>query len=296
MKSHKFLLVLTVAVLVSLMVVVWFYPSTGDFRSDNPFWNGLEAFSDRFQASPLQSLNSLPAKATGTALVVVPYLPFTKSELERLKSYVSLGGTLVLLDDYGYGNEISEYFGLKFRFAQGVLMDPAFNYKNKQLPRVTRFGAVPVSRDVTSITLNHATSLSGVLDSEVMAWSSWFSFLDLNSSSVWDEGEPKGPLPVAAGWPVNEGYVVAVSDPSILINSMEGMEDNYRFIQSLMEIQYPQPQILVDQSHLPGARLDEAKGTLETIRSWFSSPLGISALVLVILAVALSPLWRRKNS
>lgn len=296
MGLRRFLLVLTLAIVVLLAVVVWFYPSSEDFRTENPFWNGLKAFSEQFQASTINSLDSLPAEPEGTSLVLVPYLELTESEMKKVRDYVSHGGTLMLLDDYGYGNEVLEYLGIDPRFTQGALMDPIFNYKNKRLPRVTDFGAVPVAEDVESIVLNHATSLSGVLESEVVAWSSRFSFLDMNHNSAWDEGEPKGPLPVAAALPVNKGYVVLVADPSILINSMEGMEDNYGFIESIIESQDLQPEVLVDQSHLPEASLDEAKGVLERIRSRLSSPLGISALTVVALIVVLSPLWRREGS
>ena len=297
MGLRRFLLVLTLAIVLVLAVVVWFYPSSEDFRTENPFWNGLKAFSEQFQASTINSLDSLPAEPEGTSLVLVPYLELTESEMKKVRDYVSHGGTLILLDDYGYGNELLEYLGVDLRFTQGALLDPLFNYKNKRLPRVTDFGPVPVAEDVGSIVLNHATSLSGVLESEVVAWSSRFSFLDLNHNSVWDEDdEPKGPLPVAAALPVNKGYVVLVADPSILINSMEGMEDNYGFIESIIESQDLQPEVLVDQSHLPEANLDEAKGVLARIRSRLSSPLGISALTVVALIVVLSPLWRREGS
>lgn len=296
MGLRRFLLVLTLAIVVVLAVVIWFYPSSEDFMTENPFWNGLKAFSERFQASTINSLASLPAEPEGTSLVLVPYLELTESEMKKVRDYVSHGGTLMLLDDYGYGNELLEYLGVDLRFTQGALLDPLFNYKNKQLPRVTDFGAVPVAEDVESILLNHATSLSGTPESEVAAWSSRFSFLDMNHNSTWDEDEPKGPLPVAAGLPVNEGYLVLVADPSILINSMEGMGDNYSFIEGIIESQDPQPEVLVDQSHLPEASLDEAKRVLERIRSRLSSPLGISALTVVALIVVLSPLWRREGS
>ncbi len=173
-------------------------------------------------------------------------------------------------------------------------MDPLYNYKNKRLPRITHFGAVPVAEDVESIVLNHATSLSGVSGLEIIAWSSRFSFLDLDNSSIWESKEPKGPFPIAAALPVDEGYMVLVADPSILINSMEGIADNHTFIEAMVKIQDQQPTILLDHSHLPSASLDDAKDVLATTRSWFASPLEISGLAVVALIVVLSPLWRKR--
>jgi len=224
-------------------------------------------------------------------LIVIPYLDFTEAELDKLKDYVLKGGTLLILDDYGYGNKILEYFGLSQRFSGAPLLDPLFNYKNKQFPKVMDF--TPEIEGVEGILLNHASSLSGVSEEEVLAWSSQFSFLDLDNNSAWDEGEPMGPLPVAAHIKLSEGNIVLVADPSILINSMD-MEDNYRFIKKLIEIENPNPVVFIDQSHLPGAALDEAKGVLATVQANLRTPLGTIGLIAVILILILRPVWRRR--
>ena len=290
---RKFLLILAGAIIVMLALLVWFYPSSEDFRSDNPFWNGLKAFSEQSGSSLLESLDDLPLKSEGSALLLVPYVQFTDTDLRRVSDYLSGGGTLIVMDDFGYGNQVLEYLGLDQRLTQDLLADPLFNYRNEVLPKIVDFAPVAIMENVDSIVLNHATTLSGASESEVVAWSSRFSYLDLNGDGTWQQDEPKGPFPVAAAAQAGGGYIVVVADPSILINSMEGMGDNYTFVEGIAEIQGPQPKILIDQSHLPEASLDEAKGFLTTVRERLASPIGMSILVALILVVILGPLWRR---
>jgi hypothetical protein len=293
LNPRKLLLILTLVIVLSLIAVVWLYPPNGDFRADNPFWNGLTTFTTQLRVSTINSFDSLRSPFKETALIVIPYAQFTETELDNLRQYVSLGGTLIILDDYGYGNQILSHVGLSMRFTDKPLLDPLFNYKNKWFPRITDFVQTPIAENVTSIVLNYASSLTNTSDTTVVAWSSQFSFLDLNGNSVWDTGEPTGPQPVAAFAKVGQGYAVAVSDPSILINSMINMDDNLNFIKNIIGIQASSPTIYVDQHHLPKTSLDEAKETIATVYELVSSPLGMLSLITVMLASALTPVWRR---
>lgn len=119
--------------------------------------------------------------------------------------------------------------------------------------------------------------------------------MDINDNLNWDEGEPTGPLPIAGRTSPGEGVVVLVADPSMLINCMRGIEDNYRFVENLLGIENPDIEVLPDQSHLPGAPLDETKGTFRTARNALSTPLGMAGLVVAILTLSLMPVWRKRK-
>lgn len=293
MEMPKLLPVLTLVIVLILAALVWLYPPTGDFRVDNPSWNGLSTFTTKFGASLVESLDRLPSNPKGTTLIVVPYEQFKESELEELRDYAALGGILIVLDDYGYGNQILNHLGLNTRFSGKPLLDPLFNYKNKWLPKLTDFEATPTTNGVRSIVLNHASSLGNTSDATVIVWSSRFSFLDLNDDSIWDAGEPIGPLPAIAYVRVGEGYLVAIADPSLLINSMISLDDNLIFIKNVMEFQGSNPEVLVDQNHLPKTPLDEAKETIATVYAAVSTPFDTLGLITVILALSLTPIWRR---
>ena len=294
MRLRKFLAILTVALVVVLAVLVWFFPSNGDFRSDNPSWNGLEDMSTAYTAMPLKSLSDLPLLSQGSTLILVPYLDFTPAELEGLHRFVTRGGTLVLADDYGFGNHVLEYLGLKARFSGGVLLDPLFCYKNKWFPRIFHFESSPITSDVESLVLNHATCLTSVETSDALALSSSSSFLDLNGNEEQDEGEPAGPLPVIARCDLGSGQIILISDPSIFINSMENMGSNHEFIQNITST--ASSGLLVDQSHLPSSNLQQSKSLLASLRKSFSSPVGAVTVVILTLAVTLLPVWRGKET
>lgn len=261
---------------------------------DNPFWNGFTIVAARLEATPIRSLDELPISPEGTVLALVPYEPFSNAELERLKEHVIHGGALMLLDDYGHGNQVLSHLAVEMRFAGKPLLDPLFNHKNRWLPKITGFEK-GVMGNVESVVLNHASSLNNTGGATVVAWSSRFGFLDLNEDSGWTPGEPTGPLPVAAYVKVGEGYLIVVSDPSLLINGMIDMEDNLSFTRILVKLRPPgaNTRILIDQSHVPKTALDDAKETLKLFYGVVSSPLGTLGLVGLILVVTLKPLWSR---
>lgn len=278
--------VVTLILAVSLLCI-WFYPSIRDFMASNTMWNGIRSFSTEFGADAVESLDELPDLPEKTVLVAIPYLEYSDEELVEIKQFVADGGTLLLMDDYGYGNSFLEYLGVDARFTNKPLLDPLFSYKNQWLPRITDFSPEVKESGVEVIVLNHATSLTDVLPSSVIAWSSGSSFLDTNESGTWDPGEPKGPLAVAAKFRLGKGTLALVSDPSIMLNSMVGRDDNYSFIRYLTGHEGEQKRVLVDSSHLTKAPLDVSKTRLIDSREVLSSPyalVGITALIVVVVS------------
>lgn len=295
MEARKALPLLILVIVLVLSVIVWFYPPTGDFRVDNPSWNGLSVYSKLVRATPLSSFNSLPASVKGTAVILVPYEPFSQSELAQLKSYVSSGGTLVLLDDYGYGNQVLSGLGLDMRFSGHPLLDPLYNYRNEWLPKVTDFTSSTLNANVSSIVFNHATCLNETSGGTVIAQSSSFSFLSVNNNGAFSTGDVNGPFPMAAYVKIGQGYVVAVADPSLLINGMINLDNNLQFVNNVVSIQAANPRIFIDQSHLPTTPLDSSKAFLGVVYGVVASPLGTLSLIIVVLALTLKPLWLRRE-
>ena len=293
MTLRRFLMLLAVVSVIILAVVAWVFPSDEDFQTENPFWNGSSELSLNHSLTPLESLAELPVAPAGTTLVLIPYIDFTPSELEDIERFVTGGGMLVLADDYGFGNEVLEYLGVEARFAGQVLLDPLFNYKNERLPRIFDLSADSVTSGIDSLVLNHATCLTDVSDSDVLALSSSFSFLDLNDNEEWDIDEPTGPLPVISQHTLAAGRIILVSDPSIFINSMDTLDDNYTIIENIAEI--TSSQLLIDQSHLPYSDLHQTKDVLASIRSALATPVGTLVLVTVLLIITLRPMWPRKG-
>ena len=200
---------------------------------------------------------------------------------------------MVLADDYGYGNQVLSYLGIEARFSGEALLDPLFSYKNEQLPRIFNLSPDSVTDDVDSLVFNHATCLTDVEAGDVLALSSSFSFLDLNDNQKCDEDEPTGAMPVISSHAQASGRVILVSDPSIFINSMGTLEDNYGIIENIAGVS--SSQLFLDQSHLPYSDLHHTKDLLADVRGVLITPAGTLALVAVLLIIILRPMWPRKG-
>lgn len=293
MELRKFLVIFTITMVIILTMVIWFLPLDDDFRTENPFWNGTKDISSSHPVSPLESLSDLPPSPKGSTLILIPYLNFTLPELEELNSFVVRGGTLILADDYGYGNQILEHLGLKSRFSGQPLLDPVTNYKNKWFPQILHLTSSPVTINTERLVLNHATGLTDVEAGDILALSSSFSFLDLNGDQAWQEDEPAGPIPVISRHNLGNGKIILIADPSLFINSMQTIESNYTFVQNIAAI--TTSELLIDQSHLPPSSLHQTKNLLAYLRGSLITPLGTLGLVMLALTVTLMPLWRERR-
>ena len=294
MRLRSFLMLLSISVAVILLAVIWFFPSNDDFRVENPFWNGTKDMEALTPASPLSNLSDLPSSPVGSTLILIPYVNFTQAELEELQTFVTQGGTLVLADDFGFGNQILEYLGLQARFAGQALLDPLFNYKNKWFPKISHLTTSPITNNTESLILNHATCLTDVESDTVLASSSTFSFLDLNANETHDKNEPTGPLPVISRQSLgSSGQLLLIADPSIFINSMSTMGSNYAFIQNIVAT--TTSRLLIDQSHLPQSNLGQTKNLLADVRGFFSLPAGTIGLVVAALTITLIPIFGKKK-
>ena len=290
---RRFLVSLAIALVVILVVMIWFMPLDDDFRVENTFWNGSSEL-DSYQAlTPLETLADLPVATEGATLILIPYIQLTQPELEDVRRFVNEGGTLVLADDYGHGNQVLSHLGMEARFSGQALLDPLFNYKNEQLPRVFNLSPDSVTDDFESLVLNHATCLTDVESGDILAMSSSFSYLDLNDDQSWDEGEPTGAMPVISSHIQANGRVILVSDPSIFINSMGTLDDNYGVIENIAGI--TSSRLFLDQSHLPYSDLHHTKDLLADVRGVLATPAGTLALVAVLLIIILRPMWPRKG-
>ncbi len=288
MKTAGFVPIVGVLVLIISLACVWFSPSVQDFMAANQMWNGISRFSRDYHATNVDSLAPSQMPDSGT-LVAVPYLSYSVTDLEAIRAFVEKGGTLLLMDDFGYGNTVLEYLGIPERFSHQPLLDPLFCYKNPALPLITDF--TPAIPGVKEVLMNHASTLVSVPEEAVVARSSSSSFLDLNGNSVYDEGEPKGPFAVAAKVKVGDGIVALVSDPSTAINSMVSRFDNRAFIDALSANAAGGP-FVFDTSHLAKAPLDVSKTKLTNLRNWFANPYIVVVLTAIVFALAGTAMYK----
>lgn len=290
MKTRSLFLISLTIVLISSWLSVAFYPSVQNFMAGNLYWNGVSAFAGRFNAGISPAPAGQGIDPADHAVIVVPYTRYSDIDLKQLVDFVNGGGTLLVMDDFGYGNQVLPALGLGMVFAGTPLLDPYINYRNQFFPVITDFAPGLKNAGISEVVFNHATALSFTGNDtgryDILARSSDMSFKDTNGNGIWDNGEPRGPFPVAARTSVGNGTVIAVSDPGIIINSMAGIRDNGQFVSQLVSGSGRQLQVTLDTSHLPKSPLDSAKDIWAAVREGLLTP-SLQAL-LAVAAVALS--------
>ena len=291
MSIRRYLSLLALAVVVLLATLVWFYPSGADFISGNRGWNGAREFCNTFGVDVVHSLDDLPAGPEGALLIAIPYQRYSAGELAVIERFVASGGVLLLADDYGNGNQVLDYLQANAGFSGEQLVDPLFNYVNSSMPEIVDFEDSGLVDGVQSIILNHATALTVGDDWQVVASSSEASFIDLNDNRTADAGEQAGPLTVAATLGYGRGSIILLSDPSMIINCMLDLADNYIFMDNILHFDSAEAGIMLDQSHLSGDGLDEAKGWLGAARDALAAPAGVAGIGTIIIALTLYPIW-----
>lgn len=294
MPLWRLLGLVVVAVAAICAVVIWAFPPNDDFHPQSRSWNGSSQFVQRHRAAPVGSLADLPRLDGGTVLFVIPYRRPASVDLQQLQVYVEGGGTLVLADDFGFGNSVLEELHLPYRFHGSLLRDPVFHSKGSAFPLATAVTGSSFTEGVAALALNYPTALEGEGMTAVVHSSS-FSFLDLNADGERQETEPSGPLPIVAYVKVGKGRLILISDPSIIINSMLGLEGNQQLLSNLVASAGLSPRVYLAQSPLPHGTLVRAKGVLAAAQDIGKRP-GIFALFVIAAVVSfLSPYWNRRG-
>lgn len=286
------LVVLALTAAVSL-VSIWFYPSFQDFSEYNEEWNGIRTFANESGGTVISSLDMIPGLPDKSVLITTPSIDYSDQELARLKQFINDGGTLILMDDFGYGNTVLTYLGVDVRFAGIYLLDPLFSYRNQYFPRITDFNDQVKESGISSVILNHATTLNNVAAEQVLAWSSTSSFLDIDDNGRWEQDEPNGPFAVAAVIPIGKGTLKLVSDSTIIMDTIFSKDDNREFIQYLTQDQDETNNVLIDSSHLIKAPLDTAKERLMSLRAALSNPYALLGIITVIFAAVFGYNFRK---
>jgi len=199
---------------VSFVVgVIALAPPTDDYSLQNPYWNGMSQLAKSYGVTPMGNLTMLsdqPELTRGEALLVIgPTTSYTQEQENSVSGFVRSGGLLVVADDFGSGNQLLQMMGMGSRFDGRLLVDPLYNIRAEQLPTITDVNLPSVA----SIAFDYATFLN-VSDPQasILASSSPYSYVDVNGTGTFEQGDPLGPLPVMASIRGGSGSVVLVSD------------------------------------------------------------------------------------
>ncbi|MGB9896042.1 MAG: DUF4350 domain-containing protein, partial [Thermoproteota archaeon] len=220
-------LILALFVWLSVVALV---PSVDPYSLDNPLWNGLSTASKELKLS-YTTVNDLSSLSNNSVVFVIgPSRQPSDYEIEALKNYVYSGGYLILMDEYGYINNLTKSLGLNVSITGELLRDPLYYWRSSAFPIVNAF----VGNTSFKVYLNYASTInhSGGI---TLASSSYFSYLDLNNSGTHESNEPSGKMDVVVLYNnVGRGKVLIFSDSDVLINSMINQGDNLFLVKRLI--------------------------------------------------------------
>ena len=142
--------------------------------------------------------------------------PEKNLDVDELSKFMRAGGRVVMLDDFGRGDSLLRHFGME-RVAS-PRRPVEFLRRNPQLALAEPASAHPVVSDVSRVVTNHPTGLSHPDLSPVL--------------KIRGNGEPD--VVVAVAGAVGQGRLLAVGDPSIVMNSMLRYGGNKNFARGLV--------------------------------------------------------------
>lgn len=237
------------ALLVTLCgaVVVAASTSGAAFGAYNPAWDGTSDMRDIAETNSESTLTldtapyQTPTPNDTLAAILAPAEPYTDAERATIREFVTSGGTLLVADNFGptadsppYGNTVLASVGATARFDGALLRDEQQYYRSPALPIAANVSPHPYTEGVSELTLNYATAVEPT-EADTIVSTSAVAYLDRNRSGTLDETEAVGRYSVVTVESVGNGSVVAVSDPSIFINSMISQDGNRAFATALFD-------------------------------------------------------------
>lgn len=214
---HNLLVALSVVFAVFLPAIAWAVPF--DLQGDD--WEGASELV-RLSKAELEpgkvitttTIDFSELKPEDGLLLIYPERSLDEAELSK---FMRAGGRVVLLDDYGRGDSLLSAFNMHRVAAP---RSPAESLRhNPQLALAEPASAHPVVADVNRVVTNHPVGLQHPDLSPV---------LKIRSA----KNEPD--VTVAVAGAVGQGRLLAVGDPSIVMNSMLRYAGNKAFARGLI--------------------------------------------------------------
>ncbi|EHP88355.1 DUF4350 domain-containing protein [Methanotorris formicicus] len=171
----------------------------------NTDWNGCSKFAkmihDRGEVVPLISPYDSYNIKNGVLFIISPDIHYSSKDVEKIKTFLENGGTVIIADDFGYGNDILEGLNISPKISKRRAED-LFYYKNYSLIETYR-----IEDFDGKITFNIP------------------SYISSNNGEIRTSSISKKILMKKVKYA--NGKVVIISDPDVFINAMETYNKNF---------------------------------------------------------------------
>jgi len=188
--------------------------------------------------------------------------PYSYDDIRSIVDFVDKGGSLILADDYGYGDDLSNEFGITFHRYR--MWDPNYVTNTSLLDIDLVLPDINGTSRTYEVLFNDPTAIESNQQGTTLGFTSNESFLDVNANGAIDVQDQPGPFEVVT----LKGRTVFIGDPSIFINDMWAQLDNSDFLLALVDFLLPEGgTVLFDES--VHAAADFSEGFYRTLTSTF---------------------------
>ncbi|MBC7090495.1 MAG: DUF4350 domain-containing protein [Nitrososphaeria archaeon] len=226
-----------VASIIAVLALSIIMPSSDDYMPDNPYWNGQNVFAKTVNVTFTEPKNLLLEPENTILFIISPEKNITEDYTLTLKNFVESGGTLVLMDETGKINPILEELDVGVKVEPYPIMDPLYYYRSWNLPKVTNINpTTPITKNITIIATDvpAAIKIEGMQNIKILAYTSYFSYMDLDGDGQPSKDDPVGPFPVIVEKSYGDGKIIVASDSSLFINSIIVLGDNKILLKNIV--------------------------------------------------------------
>lgn len=240
--TYPRILLVALVFIVATAAIFGLSTSSTAFGSYNPAWDGTSDMralaADTGTTTEVTQSTTVYAATTPnetTAFVLSPTEEYGPRDIDRVSSFVTNGGTLVVASDFEpEANTLLAALNVSARVDGRAVRDERHYYRSPALPVATNVTRTSLTANVSQLTLNHASVVQPGQNSSVLVNTSGFAYLDTNGNEELDDAETVRERPVVVSETVGDGRVLVVSDPSVFINAMLDAQDNQQFATNLL--------------------------------------------------------------
>jgi hypothetical protein len=215
-------------VLVTFILLGFHLTTTSlEYSRDNPDWNGTSEFfslPDRHSTTDLTEISTLTGKMNTTLLIIAPERSYTDTDTAEIRRFVEVGNTMILASDDDIGDQILQKLGSSVTIHPGVLASIDRAYNDSYIVVTTPDPKHPITWNVSTLVLDRGATVTGgssLFQSSIISW------IDTDGNYRISGDESLGRRSVATVWPLGSGEVIVISDPSIFINAMLNVGDQW---------------------------------------------------------------------
>jgi hypothetical protein len=220
------LLGLVLGVLLGVAIIYTYTPAT-DFSVLNTGPSGLSRIASMYRPLIALGTSYLAGVEPGNyAYLIIRSGGVGAGEVKAVAEFLARGGVVVASGTPEFLNSLMKQLSVGVEVGEAVVYDSIRNYGSRFYP----VGYSPTCNStVVAYLPRYVASYGGA---EVVAYSSEFSYADLDGDGYMDLGEPEGRFPLALVAEVGGGRLFVVTSPHVFVNSL--LEPNLGFVNCIL--------------------------------------------------------------